>query len=252
MRHDAAMHEESLEDWARRREERRNASKGKLRAVPLTEGPHRGGTAQHGVTSRCGVLPPCREGRPVGEGTFPAASGPAVIRPSVGCWRAALGSARVSSPAWPTIGNRRCPGAMVTRGARPRSWTGSAGAGRLASRLAVARPAAVGWVVRRKSVGAQSCRGAAVRRPRLVVAPGRLPLLPGCCAGSCGASRWRSVRARLVQCLVQVRPQVLDILDADGQADGALVDAGRGSGLGGELAVRGAGRVEDERSHVAQ
>ncbi|AKA07472.1 hypothetical protein SAZ_37525 [Streptomyces noursei ZPM] len=42
MRHDAAMHEESLEDWARRREERRNASKGKLRAVPLTEGPHRG------------------------------------------------------------------------------------------------------------------------------------------------------------------------------------------------------------------
>ncbi|MFF4285637.1 DUF6087 family protein [Streptomyces sp. NPDC001633] len=34
--------EESLEDWARRREERRDASKGKLRAVPLTEGPHGG------------------------------------------------------------------------------------------------------------------------------------------------------------------------------------------------------------------
>ncbi|MER5301367.1 DUF6087 family protein [Streptomyces lasiicapitis] len=36
------MHEEPLEDWARRREERRAASKGKLRAVPLTQGPHRG------------------------------------------------------------------------------------------------------------------------------------------------------------------------------------------------------------------
>ncbi|WP_330280491.1 MULTISPECIES: DUF6087 family protein [unclassified Streptomyces] len=38
------MHDEqeSLEDWARRREERQNASKGKRRAVPLTEGPHRG------------------------------------------------------------------------------------------------------------------------------------------------------------------------------------------------------------------
>ncbi|MEU9489879.1 DUF6087 family protein [Streptomyces decoyicus] len=34
--------EEPLENWARRREERRNTSKGKLRAVPLTEGPHRG------------------------------------------------------------------------------------------------------------------------------------------------------------------------------------------------------------------
>ncbi|NUL24942.1 DUF6087 family protein [Streptomyces lunaelactis] len=37
------MHdEEPLENWARRREERRNASKGKLRAVPLSSGPHRG------------------------------------------------------------------------------------------------------------------------------------------------------------------------------------------------------------------
>ncbi|MFF2508685.1 DUF6087 family protein [Streptomyces sp. NPDC058067] len=38
------MHDEQepLEDWARRREERRHASKGKRRAVPLTEGPHRG------------------------------------------------------------------------------------------------------------------------------------------------------------------------------------------------------------------
>ncbi|WP_437053408.1 DUF6087 family protein [Streptomyces sp. enrichment culture] len=36
------MHEESLEEWARRREERRNATRGKLRAVPLTEMPHRG------------------------------------------------------------------------------------------------------------------------------------------------------------------------------------------------------------------
>ncbi|MEN8654380.1 DUF6087 family protein [Streptomyces sp. 21So2-11] len=37
------MHnEEPLEEWARRREERRSASRGKLRAVPLTEGPYRG------------------------------------------------------------------------------------------------------------------------------------------------------------------------------------------------------------------
>ncbi|MFF1380628.1 DUF6087 family protein [Streptomyces sp. NPDC058308] len=36
------MHEAPLEGWARRREERRAASKGKLRAVPLTQGPHRG------------------------------------------------------------------------------------------------------------------------------------------------------------------------------------------------------------------
>ncbi|KUM99346.1 hypothetical protein AQI95_39580 [Streptomyces yokosukanensis] len=36
------MHEEPLEEWARRREEPRNASKGKLRAMPLTSGPHRG------------------------------------------------------------------------------------------------------------------------------------------------------------------------------------------------------------------
>ncbi|MFE7121079.1 DUF6087 family protein [Streptomyces sp. NPDC057654] len=35
------MDEEPLEEWARRREERRTASKGKLRAVPLTEGRHR-------------------------------------------------------------------------------------------------------------------------------------------------------------------------------------------------------------------
>lgn len=38
------MHDEQepLEDWARRREERQNASKGKRRAAPLTKGPHRG------------------------------------------------------------------------------------------------------------------------------------------------------------------------------------------------------------------
>lgn len=38
------MHDEQepLEDWARRREERRHATKGKRRAAPLTEGPHRG------------------------------------------------------------------------------------------------------------------------------------------------------------------------------------------------------------------
>ncbi|MFD7130645.1 DUF6087 family protein [Streptomyces sp. NPDC059894] len=29
-----------MEEWARRREERRNASKGKLRAVLLASGPH--------------------------------------------------------------------------------------------------------------------------------------------------------------------------------------------------------------------
>ncbi|WP_240152325.1 DUF6087 family protein [Streptomyces mobaraensis] len=37
------MHEESLEEWARRREARRARSKGKLGTVPLTSGPHRGG-----------------------------------------------------------------------------------------------------------------------------------------------------------------------------------------------------------------
>ncbi|RLU79985.1 hypothetical protein CTZ27_35745 [Streptomyces griseocarneus] len=42
MRHDTAMREEPLEDWARRREERRAQSMGKLRAVPLTSDPHRG------------------------------------------------------------------------------------------------------------------------------------------------------------------------------------------------------------------
>ncbi|MFE0136969.1 DUF6087 family protein [Streptomyces sp. NPDC059037] len=38
------MHDEQepLADWARHREERRHASKSKKRAVPLTEGPHRG------------------------------------------------------------------------------------------------------------------------------------------------------------------------------------------------------------------
>ncbi|MCZ4124198.1 DUF6087 family protein [Streptomyces sp. H39-S7] len=36
------MHEEPLEEWARRREERRDASKGKLRAVLLASGPNRG------------------------------------------------------------------------------------------------------------------------------------------------------------------------------------------------------------------
>ncbi|WP_435244288.1 DUF6087 family protein [Streptomyces sioyaensis] len=36
------MDEEPLEEWARRREERRAHSKGKLRAVPLTKGSHRG------------------------------------------------------------------------------------------------------------------------------------------------------------------------------------------------------------------
>ncbi|MFE2157048.1 DUF6087 family protein [Streptomyces lydicus] len=36
------MNEEPLEEWARRRDERRARSKGKLRAVPLTKGPHCG------------------------------------------------------------------------------------------------------------------------------------------------------------------------------------------------------------------
>ncbi|MEJ8640152.1 DUF6087 family protein [Streptomyces sp. MS2.AVA.5] len=36
------MNEESLEEWARRREERRAQSTGKLRAVPLASGSHRG------------------------------------------------------------------------------------------------------------------------------------------------------------------------------------------------------------------
>ncbi|WP_432112637.1 DUF6087 family protein [Streptomyces sp. S1] len=43
LRHDAAIRdEEPLEDWARRRDERRAKTKGRLRAVPLGEGPYRG------------------------------------------------------------------------------------------------------------------------------------------------------------------------------------------------------------------
>ncbi|WP_256962461.1 DUF6087 family protein, partial [Streptomyces sp. NRRL B-24572] len=34
--------DEPLEEWARRRAERQADSKGKLRAVPLGDGPHRG------------------------------------------------------------------------------------------------------------------------------------------------------------------------------------------------------------------
>ncbi|WP_086822386.1 DUF6087 family protein [Streptomyces sp. NRRL B-24572] len=34
--------DEPLEEWARRRAERQAAAKGKLRAVPLGDGPHRG------------------------------------------------------------------------------------------------------------------------------------------------------------------------------------------------------------------
>ncbi|MGW2404039.1 DUF6087 family protein [Streptomyces sp. NPDC001739] len=44
LHHDAATHEEPqepLEEWARRREERRAQSQGKLRAVPLTDDPNR-------------------------------------------------------------------------------------------------------------------------------------------------------------------------------------------------------------------
>ncbi|MEV7565624.1 DUF6087 family protein [Streptomyces tanashiensis] len=50
--HDARLKdEEPLEEWARRRAERQAASKGRLRAVPLGDGPHRG---SH-------VDPPCAE-----------------------------------------------------------------------------------------------------------------------------------------------------------------------------------------------
>ncbi|MFF3640344.1 DUF6087 family protein [Streptomyces sp. NPDC002564] len=44
LRHDAEMHDEDepLQDWVRRREERRDASKGKRRAIPLAEGQLRG------------------------------------------------------------------------------------------------------------------------------------------------------------------------------------------------------------------
>ncbi|MEU8540308.1 DUF6087 family protein [Streptomyces sp. NPDC048717] len=41
--------EESLEEWARRREERRAASTGKLRAVPLGSGRHRGAHVDPGA-----------------------------------------------------------------------------------------------------------------------------------------------------------------------------------------------------------
>ncbi|MCZ4102281.1 hypothetical protein C8250_035035 [Streptomyces sp. So13.3] len=43
------QNEEPLEEWARRREERRNASKGKQRAVPLAEGPSRGAHVDPGA-----------------------------------------------------------------------------------------------------------------------------------------------------------------------------------------------------------
>lgn len=44
LRQHGRMHEdqEPLEEWARRRDARRNAAKGKLRMIPLSEGPHRG------------------------------------------------------------------------------------------------------------------------------------------------------------------------------------------------------------------
>lgn len=43
------MNEESLEEWARRRAERRARITGRLRAVPLTEGPHRAGHIDPGA-----------------------------------------------------------------------------------------------------------------------------------------------------------------------------------------------------------
>ncbi|WP_435060231.1 DUF6087 family protein [Streptomyces sp. bgisy060] len=44
------MHdEEPLEEWARRREQRQAASKGKQRAVPLGRGPHRGAHVDPGT-----------------------------------------------------------------------------------------------------------------------------------------------------------------------------------------------------------
>ncbi|MFE4719872.1 DUF6087 family protein [Streptomyces sp. NPDC056728] len=41
--------EEPLEEWARKREERRERTRGRLRAVPLTEGPHRGAHVDPGA-----------------------------------------------------------------------------------------------------------------------------------------------------------------------------------------------------------
>ncbi|MEU6619965.1 DUF6087 family protein [Streptomyces litmocidini] len=41
--------DEPLEEWARRRAERRAASKGKRRAMPLGEGPHRGAHVDPGA-----------------------------------------------------------------------------------------------------------------------------------------------------------------------------------------------------------
>lgn len=44
------MHDdEPLEEWARRRAERQAASKGKQRAVPLSNGPHRGAHVDPGA-----------------------------------------------------------------------------------------------------------------------------------------------------------------------------------------------------------
>ncbi|MFJ2595160.1 DUF6087 family protein [Streptomyces erythrochromogenes] len=41
--------DEALEEWARRRAERQAASKGKRRAVPLGDGPHRGAHVDPGA-----------------------------------------------------------------------------------------------------------------------------------------------------------------------------------------------------------
>ncbi|MEU2159329.1 DUF6087 family protein [Streptomyces sp. NPDC019396] len=41
LRHPGVMDDEPLAEWARRRDERRAQTRGRLRAVPLTEGPHR-------------------------------------------------------------------------------------------------------------------------------------------------------------------------------------------------------------------
>src|SRR5690606_8983766 len=71
--------------------------------------------------------------------------------------------------------------------------------------------------------------------------------------------RWREgdrwcldslVRLGRAQPGLQVRAQVVDVLQAHGQPDEAGGDPAGELLFGGELAVRGAGRVDDEAAHV--
>ena len=64
--------------------------------------------------------------------------------------------------------------------------------------------------------------------------------------GPCQA--WYS---RAPERLIDVRKDVVDVLDADGDAYHFRRDAGCGLCLGAELGMRGAGRVDGERFRIA-